>query len=59
MKELLDIAIKALTDNTGINEIEVFDGSNNVRVIKNAPVIWYYQSPCLGSAFHVKPDPIK
>ena len=41
MDKLIEQAVKVLTDNFGFNEIEMSDGVNKVRVVRNAPCITY------------------
>lgn len=41
MESLLEKAYKFLSEHTDINEVELIDGINRVRVIRNAPVIKY------------------
>ncbi len=43
MKKLLEQAKKFLEENPNLNEIELSDGINKIRIIRNSPVIWYYQ----------------
>jgi len=41
MDKLIEQAVKVLTDNIGFKEIELSDGVNKVRVVRNAPYITY------------------
>ena len=41
MDKLIEQAVKVLTDNLGLNEIELSDGVNKVRVVRNASYITY------------------
>mgnify|MGYP001574649299 CR=1 FL=1 len=41
MEEMIKKAHEILKDNP-VNEIELTDGDVKVRVVKNAPVVWYH-----------------
>ena len=43
MKKLLEQAKKFLEENPELNEAELSDGINKVRVVRSIPSIWYYQ----------------
>ena len=43
MERLLETAKKFLSENLDLNEVELSDGINKVKVVRNAPNIWYYQ----------------
>jgi len=40
MEELIKQAMKALQENPLVNEVELADGINKVRVVRNAPAIY-------------------
>jgi len=41
MENLLKQAKKFLDENPSFNEVELSDGINRVRVVRNSPVVWY------------------
>ncbi|MBE9570314.1 MAG: hypothetical protein IMF11_06800 [Proteobacteria bacterium] len=45
METLLRAAMKFLDENMGINEVELSDGINRVKVVRYAPTIQYYTTP--------------
>ena len=49
MEKLLEQAKKFLDENLQFNEVELSDGINRVRVVRNCPMYWYptvtYQQP--------------
>jgi hypothetical protein len=45
MDELIRKAVQVMEENSWLNEVEVADASGRVRLVRSAPVIWYYQPP--------------
>ena len=45
MDNLMEKAKKFLDSNYDINEIELSDGISRVKLVRNLPVVQYYQPP--------------
>jgi len=45
MDELTKKAVEILEKNPWLNEVELSNASGRVRLVRNAPAIWYYQPP--------------
>ncbi len=44
MEKLLEQAKKFLYENPYFNEVDLSDGINMIKVVRNSAVIWYYNN---------------
>jgi hypothetical protein len=60
MDELIKKAVEVLEKNSWLNEVELSSASGKVRLVRKAPVIWYYQAPqttCGGPTYYYQYPP--